>query len=343
MNYVGDFLEDATVRFTFNTFDSNDPSGSVTITNLADADLHVHKDGSTTEIVTDGATIAIDFDGITGNHQVTVDSSVHADYSTGSDYEVRMEGTTVDGGTINAFIGHFSIENRSSSLSATALTNLVAMYDGTGYAGGTTKLGVDLIQILGTTLTETAGLLAGGFKKLFNVASPTGTLNSLPDAVPGAAGGGFIAGTNAATVVTTSLTTTFTGNLTGSIGSLGATAKTDVNTEVDNALDTAIPGGPTAGSVNDVLKDLDALLPAAGPLSTFDETAAITPPGQEAPTVNQTAEQILAYLYKALRNRNTQTATTFSLYADDATTVDHKATVSDNGTTFDKGELGTGA
>jgi hypothetical protein len=47
----------------------------------------------------------------------------------------------------------------------------------------------NLRQILGTALTETAGLLAAGFKKFFNVATPTGTLNSLPDAVPAASGG----------------------------------------------------------------------------------------------------------------------------------------------------------
>jgi hypothetical protein len=47
----------------------------------------------------------------------------------------------------------------------------------------------NLVQILGTLLTETAGLLAGGFKKFFNVAAPTGTLNSIPDAVPAAVGG----------------------------------------------------------------------------------------------------------------------------------------------------------
>ncbi len=110
--YLGDFAEDETVYIGFNTFDSEDPSKSVTITNLADADLKVHKDGSTTQIVTDGATIAIDFDSITGNHLATIDTSAHADYSVGSDYMVRMEGTTVDGATINAWIGHFSIENR---------------------------------------------------------------------------------------------------------------------------------------------------------------------------------------------------------------------------------------
>jgi hypothetical protein len=52
----------------------------------------------------------------------------------------------------------------------------------------------NLVQILATALTETAGLLAGGFKKFFNVAAPTGTLNSLPDAVAGATNGLAIVG-----------------------------------------------------------------------------------------------------------------------------------------------------
>lgn len=79
---------------------------------------------------------------------------------------------------------------------------------------------VSLNDILATTLTETSGQLAGGFKQWFNVSSPTGTVNSIPNAVAGASGGLFIAGTNAATTVTTSFTTTFTGNLTGSVGSV---------------------------------------------------------------------------------------------------------------------------
>jgi len=126
--YFGDFDEDATVYIPFNTFSSNDPAASVTITNLADADLNVHKDGSTTQIVTDGATIAINFDAITGNHLATIDTSAHADYSTGSDYIVRMEGTTVDAGTINAWIGSFSIENRhNATQSALILTDTEAV------------------------------------------------------------------------------------------------------------------------------------------------------------------------------------------------------------------------
>ena len=116
MMYLGDYAEDATVLIPFNTFSSNDPAASATITNLADADIKVHKDAGLTQIATDGATVVIDFDSITGNHMVTIDTSVHADYAVGSDYAVRIEGTTVDGGTINAWIGCFSIENRGVAI-----------------------------------------------------------------------------------------------------------------------------------------------------------------------------------------------------------------------------------
>ena len=46
-----------------------------------------------------------------------------------------------------------------------------------------------LWAILWTAFTETTGLIAAAFKKFFNVATPTGTVNSIPDAVAGAAGG----------------------------------------------------------------------------------------------------------------------------------------------------------
>lgn len=126
VQYFGDFAEDDTVLIPFNTFDSNDPSASVTITNLADADIMVHKDGGLTQIATDGATVVIDFDSITGNHLVTIDTSAHADYSTGSEYAVRIEGTTVDGATINAWIGSFSIERAGGALALIKAGNLSA-------------------------------------------------------------------------------------------------------------------------------------------------------------------------------------------------------------------------
>lgn len=64
--------------------------------------------------------------------------------------------------------------------------------------------------------------------------------------------------------------------------------------------------------------------------------------GQESPAATTTIRKMLGYVYKFLRNKKTQTATTTKLFADDATTVDQKSTVSDDGTTFTSGEFTTG-
>ena len=65
-------------------------------------------------------------------------------------------------------------------------------------------------------------------------------------------------------------------------------------------------------------------------------------PGQGTPGATLSLAAKINYLYKGWRNRKTQTSTTWSLYNDDATTVDQKSTVSDNGTTADKTEITTG-
>ena len=65
-------------------------------------------------------------------------------------------------------------------------------------------------------------------------------------------------------------------------------------------------------------------------------------PGQGTPLATTSIQAKIGYLYKILRNRKTSTATTISIYNDDATTVDHKRTISDDGTTYDETELITG-
>lgn len=98
------------------------------------------------------------------------------------------------------------------------------------------------------------------------------------------------------------------GNLTGSVGSLATQAKADVNAEVVDTLAT----------------------------DTYAE------PGQGAPTATTSLAAKIGWLYKAFRNKKTQTESQFSLYNDDASTVDSKATVSDDGTTTTIGELASG-
>lgn len=65
-------------------------------------------------------------------------------------------------------------------------------------------------------------------------------------------------------------------------------------------------------------------------------------PAQGAPGATVSLSTKIGFLYKAWRNRSNQTATTYQLFNDDATTVDHKATVSDDATTAEKGEVATG-
>lgn len=79
---------------------------------------------------------------------------------------------------------------------------------------------------------------------------------------------------------------------------------------------------------------------------TGDSYAALTganaEPGQGTPAVNASIISKIAYIYKTWRNKKTQTSSTFSLFADDATTVDQKAAVSNDGTTTTIGEIATG-
>lgn len=65
-------------------------------------------------------------------------------------------------------------------------------------------------------------------------------------------------------------------------------------------------------------------------------------PGKEAPPTPTTLVKKIGYLYKFLRNKKTQTATTLSVFADDESTVDQQATISDDATTYTHGEIAAG-
>lgn len=151
----------------------------------------------------------------------------------------------------------------------------------------------------------------------------------------GAAGGVFIAGTNAATVITTSLTTGFVGNITGNLsGSVGS-----VTGAVGSV--TGAVGGNVTGSVGSLATQAKADVNAE--VLDVLNTDTFAQPGQESPAATTTLQKMIAYLYKAWRNKTTQTSSEYALYADDATTKDQEAAVSDDGTTTTRGEVSTGA
>ena len=64
--------------------------------------------------------------------------------------------------------------------------------------------------------------------------------------------------------------------------------------------------------------------------------------GQGAPGATVSLKDKIGYIYKFLRNKKESTSTTISVYDDAGTTVDHKSTISDNGTTYTEGEYVSG-
>lgn len=226
--YIGDFAEDEVLYHYFNTFDSNDPSASVTITNLASTDLFVHKDGVDSTETTTGATVDVDFDTQTGIHKVTVDTSADAFYVTGADYMVRMEGTTVDGATINAALFTFSIQNRYSA-GALRPTTAGRTLD----VAATGEAGVDFSNVNGTLDAAEIGADAITAAKIADNAFSNehfaaGALTSAEvTSVAGAAvtsiGAGVI---TAASVATDAI----------DADALAADALAEINTQVDTAL-----------------------------------------------------------------------------------------------------------
>jgi hypothetical protein len=155
---------------------------------------------------------------------------------------------------------------------------------------------------LAAILEDTAEIGAAG-AGLTNINLPNQTMD-----ITGNITGNLSGSVGSVTGAVGSVTGAVGGNDTGSVGSLATQAKADVNAEVLDVLN----------------------------VDTFAE------PGQGTPAATLSLAAKINYLFKSWRNRKTQTSTTWSLYNDDATTVDQKATVSDDGTTAGKTEVTTG-
>ena len=110
---------------------------------------------------------------------------------------------------------------------------------------------------------------------------------------------------------------------------LAASAITEIQSGLATTADIAALNDLSAAQVN--AEVVDALA-----TDTYAE------PGQGTPAATASLSAKVGYLYKSFRNKKTQTASEFALYADDTTTVDQKASVSDDGTTTTVGEIATG-
>jgi hypothetical protein len=119
-----------TLYIPFHTFDSNDPSASVTLTGLATSDVEIYKDGSVTQRASDNGyalldTDGIDFDGVTGIHGLSIDladNTTAGFYAAGSQYWVVIASVTVDAATVNFILATFRIGYPAALLNTTIAT-----------------------------------------------------------------------------------------------------------------------------------------------------------------------------------------------------------------------------
>lgn len=119
-----------TLYIPFHTYDSNDPSASVTLTGLATTDIEIYKDGSVTQRASDNGytlldTDGIDFDGVTGIHGLSInlaDNSTAGFYAAGSQYWVVVSSVTIDAATVNFILCTFRIGYPNALFNTTIAT-----------------------------------------------------------------------------------------------------------------------------------------------------------------------------------------------------------------------------
>lgn len=177
--YLGDFTTSNTAYVYFNTFDSNDPSASVTLTGLAVGDIKIYKNGSVTErSSTSGYTLldtdGIDFDGNTGIHGFSIDLSDNTDagfFAAGGEYTIVVASVTVDAATVNFVAGSFSIERTGGALALLKGTNSLADIEGK-------------IDTLTTNLATVDTVVDGIQTDLSNGTDGLGAIKTAVDAIP---------------------------------------------------------------------------------------------------------------------------------------------------------------
>ncbi len=98
----------------------------------------------------------------------------------------------------------------------------------------------------------------------------------------------------------------------------------------------------SAGAADSVVVIRTAQIMPSADIGSAVWGATLTLPGQVAPSNTPSAQNALGFMYKLSRNRITQTSSQTTVYNDDGSTIDHKATISDDATTFERGEFAAG-
>jgi hypothetical protein len=177
--YLGAIKLGANLTFYANT---HTPSTGAAVDADAVPGYRVYEDEVATPLLT-GSMALFDDANTVGFYSEQIAVTAGNGFESGKSYGIRVTG--VVGGVTGVELHQFDVRTRlDDDLAYPAVSGRSLDVDGSGVVKA------NLAQILGTALTETvAGYLSAAFKKFFDKATPTGTINSLPDAVPAASGG----------------------------------------------------------------------------------------------------------------------------------------------------------
>lgn len=264
--------------------------------------------------ITSGVSVSVDRATVVGMNEATIVATAANGYEAGKTYALYISTGTVGGvSVIGEVVGNFTVQAAASftRLGAPAGVSIAAdIATRASPTNITAATGIVLSGVTHTgavipTVSAVTGLTAANLDATVSsrMASYTQPTGFLAATFP--------AGTVANTTNITAGTITTVTNLTNSptAGDLTATMKASVTTAATASLNT----------------------------TTYAE------PGIGAPGATISLAEKISFLYKAWRNKTSQTATDYSLFNDDAVTTDQVATVSDDGTTFLRGEIGSGS
>jgi hypothetical protein len=249
----------------------------------------------------------------------------------------------------------------AAALNADAVTEIRSLVSGTADSGSTTTM-VDAIRTeaddvwIGSWILFTSGSIANQCRLITEFVAASDTVTFAPPTTAAVS-------TNTYEILPAGAVDvqSWVGLVTGLVAPnalVGGAVDADVSVMQANVLTASAHATDSINEIRDaILSDSTAFAGAnvdaavstrATPAQVNTEvvdvlkTDTVTLPGQTAPPLTPTFEEMISWLYKVLRNRKDQTSTLWQLYADNETTVDAKATVSDDATTAIKQEIVTG-
>lgn len=328
---IPDYALGATIEMKFT---SRDATGLPTA--LSSGNIDIYEDAGTTQI-TGADTLTASFDSVTGLNHLTIAATAANGFENGKSYQCVLSAGTVGGvSVVGEVVFQFTIGRYNNaetqqqavfSRGGTDQTCYLRLRDvrtggpltGVAFnASGLTcyyiRSGAAAVQLTLATQTDNGAHSDGGFVEVSSANVPGEYRLDISDAIAAS------------------------GVDRGEILVFGAAnmAPARIQFELVDAVTVANGGVLVNAFTSGAKAEINAEVVDVLATDTYAE------PGQGAPAATASLAAKINYLYKAWRNKKTQTATAYNLFADDATTVDQKATLSDDGTTWTGGEIASG-